>query len=245
MCRTLAFFALIAGIASAWGAEEPATIDDALKAKAVAMLGGYKPPRPIARTLQDEEIDTKGVIGKKLIRGRSLYIPQEAGLVRMENANSLGGSVEAVLVCGLITLESSAFAPGDPLSVQSGFRAIALETTSLALCRPIPGAQFSYRIQAERRFRTSSAYLPDRARNVAETYDVACKAGEAFIPARRILESLEGNALMVRCERKSQKGIVMVVEYAFLEDSRFYLRLGEQHPGQSLKIRYTEILFRK
>jgi hypothetical protein len=74
---------------------------------------------------------------------------------------------------------------------------------------------------------------------------VLCKAGSSYIPAREILETLHGDALMVQCERKVAGQQIARFEYAFLRESGFYLRLSEDAGRQKVQVRYTEIRYRR
>src|SRR5918992_573671 len=74
MWKIMAFVALAAASASAAVPEERWGIDDSVKVKVVALLDESKPLKPLARTLQTEEIKMRGRFGKKLSHARSLYI---------------------------------------------------------------------------------------------------------------------------------------------------------------------------
>lgn len=245
MYRSVVLLVLAAGITPAAAADQSPATEDPLKPKLLALLPESKPPKPIARTLQTEEWQVRGISGKRFVHSRSLFVPQEAGLVRMESANSAGSSLQAVLVCGLIALQNSGFSPGGDASEQSRSRVTGFETNSAIICRPSPGAEFSYRLQIERHYRVTDTMtgLFSTKGTKLETHDVLCKAEDAHIPAREILRSLEGNALLVRCEDKSHMG-VGTFEYAFLPESGFYLRLRDQGRGRKVEVRYTEIRYR-
>jgi hypothetical protein len=239
---------VLAAAGSAAAADQALEMEASLKPKLLALLHESKAPRPIARTLQTEEWQFKGRLGKKVVYSRSLYVPQEAGLVRTEGATSVGGSLEAVLVCGLVALTSYRFSPGDDVTTETQIRLTGFETASSGICGPVPGAEFSYRMQTESRVRQYVQIIGriGGPRTIAETFDVLCKAGDAYLPAREILHSLEGDALMVRCERKSTAGHVVSFDYAFLPQSGLYLRLGDQSDGgkTAVRVRYTEVRYR-
>lgn len=244
MYKSVVFVVLAAALGSAAAADRAFEIEASLKPKLLALLPESRPPKPIARTLQTEEWQFKG--RKKLVHSRSLHVPQEAGLVRMEAANSVGGWLEAVVVCGLIALQSSGMSPVEDLVTnETSTRLTGFETRSAMICRPSPGAEFSYRFQAERRYdvRDNMTGLFGGKGSRLETFDVLCKADAAYLPAREIHRSLEGNALLVRCEQKSDVAAI-AFEYAFLPESGVYLRLGDQSGAHKTEIRYTEIRYR-
>ena len=245
MYKSAALLFLAAGIGSAAAADQVPATEASLKPRLVALLPESRPLKPIARTLQTEEWQFKRGSGEKLVHSRSLYVPQEAGLVRVEGANSLGGSLRAVLVCGLIALHSYRFFPGKDVTTETKVRLIGFETSSEDICRPSAGAEFSYRMHTERRFRIASWPIRfGEPRTIAETIDVQCKADAVHSPASAILPTLEGNALRVRCERNSTTGHTATFDYAFLPDSGLYLRLREQGRDQAVEVRYTEIRYR-
>ena len=247
MYTSVGWLALAAGISSAAMAQQPWQVDEAVKAKAFALLRESKPQRPIARTLQTEESEYRGRFGKKVIHIRSLYVPQEAGLVRLESTTSVGGSQRALVICGLIAVRTWGFLPGDDVTNETSSRLTDLETVEPKICSPFPGAEFSYRTQAERRVRLSANIIIRtlaNERTVADIHVVRCKADDSYTPARDILHSLEGDALVVRCERKASNGHTATFEYAFLAESGVYLRLRDQSDGYKAQVRYTEVRYR-
>jgi len=246
MYRSVVFVVLAAALGSATAADQPLEMEASLKPKLLALLPESRPPKPIARTLQTEEWQFKGRFGKKLVHSRSLYVPQEAGLVRLEDANSMRGWRDVLVVCGLIALQSSGSSQVEGLVTnETSTRLTGFEASSAGICRPSPGAEFSYRFEAERRYdvRDNMTGLFGRKGTRLETFDVLCKADAAYLPASEIFRSLEGNALPVRCEQKSDAAAI-TFEYAFLPESGVYLRLRDRSAAHQTELRYMEIRYR-
>jgi hypothetical protein len=94
--------------------DEPWTVEPRVRDEAALLLTGYRPLKPLARTLQVGVVDVPGIFRAIPYEGRTLYIPQDAGLLSIESKNTSPRGVstlDKLSVCGLITILSHQLSP--------------------------------------------------------------------------------------------------------------------------------------
>ncbi|MCV2358247.1 hypothetical protein LNV08_04595 [Paucibacter sp. TC2R-5] len=250
--------------AQAQSAEPEITVSAELQAQLKAHASNDIPMRPLAGYTVVEEIDHKTNLSK-------IYVDSVAQLLLLENgltgassktiyrSGAAQGVGRGMSVCGLITVLSESQSSTDtsstsilpigklfiPFGIKSSvdfanrYRLTKLESSYPSLCNPSVGQEFNYKFLYELTMKTSGIFGGTK---VFERSSYAkCKVGNESVPANKLHESLQGEALLVACEAEDQDGKKNSADYFFLKDSAYYLMTSRVDDWQRSKLSYTAI----
>jgi hypothetical protein len=254
-----------AGCATKQTFDEPAVLDETLRASLPALIGDARPRAILASLVIANDLESTKI---KVVSSQSQasLTPDDIGLWRVvsntKHANGSASAGELLTLCGLAPLLNTAgtstsrstetLAPTGKATIPLFFstttetarrwRAKTFTTTAKHICMPEPGESFSYHVEVDTAFKSSNPFARSRTDEIVQ--DVSCRVGTEVRPANQVAGPFRGDALAVSCERSDAEGGVIKTEYAFLRDSLFYVPLREVYPQMTVTRRYDAVTYR-
>jgi len=265
---TATLFLVMLLAADSWAQESstlPTGLDARVLAQALSHVGGASdallPPLSSRST-----IIARGNFGKAIYSDSSAsYTRLEDGLYDVRDSSRMAanmnigegaGSTSSTLsLCGLVALFSAgnsrsvnkiATAAGNWIlettsSVDFGnhYKATLLESSTPSLCNPIPGSDFTMRVDSVKTTRIEGPYVRDKTVDQNFSFIQTCKVAAMPEPASRIAAALAGEYLDVTCEFSDEKNRPVTTRYAFLTHYRYYLTVQTVAKNQRSETVYS------
>ena len=207
-------------------------------------------------TSEQQQVFAWQADGRLVFKSTGVYKTPDGSIsVLTSNSSSL---------CGLVPIlnESSTkndsrlttVAPVGGLFVPLGFsskshiasreRLVRFSTSAANLCKPTPGASFTYQaIREEQRKVENSVHSSNKLHTHSES--VSCKIGSVEQSARALNPSLAGNYLSVSCSYSDPSKPTRKSEFAYLLASGIYLPVSVQlNEYQTNTTRYTAFRYK-